>query len=129
LNYFNPWKISEALTSQTTIHHALRLHRLLRQLQDGLSADATKKLITGDLVHIGTADTLPTTKNPVIDAIASHAPLHLIPSSEKPKAGFYKKLYAFQGHRGTFYTGSACAGDYSSILWQFTEGILPLVAD
>jgi hypothetical protein len=77
-----------------------------------------------DLIRIWTAGTLPTTQNPVIDAFTSHTPLQLQHSPEDLKAGFYKGLYALQGHRDTYYTGSAWAGDYSSILWQFTDGIL-----
>jgi hypothetical protein len=45
-------------------------------------------------------------------------------STEELGKGFCKKLYALQGRRNTFYTGHAWAGDYSSMLWQFTKGIL-----
>jgi beta-cyclopiazonate dehydrogenase len=37
-----------------------------------LSADAAKKLITDDLIRIGTAGTLPMNRNPIIDAFTSH---------------------------------------------------------
>ncbi|KAH8797510.1 hypothetical protein F5882DRAFT_395906 [Hyaloscypha sp. PMI_1271] len=43
------------------------------------------------------------------------------------KKGFYSDLYALQGRHGTFWTGAAWAPDDSSLLWEFTEGILPLV--
>jgi hypothetical protein len=92
---------------------------------DKFSADDAKKMIADDLARIGGDGTELNGKIPTIDAFASHSPLQLHPSPESLKAGFYKKLYALQGHRNTFYTGHAWAGDYSSVLWQFTEGLLP----
>jgi hypothetical protein len=41
--------------------------------------------------------------------------------------GFYSDLYALQGRHGTYWTGAAWAPDGSSLLWAFTDTILPLV--
>lgn len=89
----------------------------------GLSEKDAKKLITKALKRVGNNGTVAQT--PVIEAFASHDKLQLWPSTEDLKAGFYKKLYALQGLRGTYYTGGAWASDYSSTLWQFTDAILP----
>jgi hypothetical protein len=43
------------------------------------------------------------------------------------KAGFYRKLYALQGRNRTFYTGAAFHTHDSSLLWQFTEALLPRI--
>lgn len=89
----------------------------------GFSAKEAKKLIVTGLKSVNNNGTLAQT--PVIEAFASHDSLQLWPSPEDLKAGFYKKLYALQGLRGTYWTGGAWASDYSSTLWQFTDAILP----
>jgi hypothetical protein len=88
---------------------------------DDFSADEARKMIVESIERI-------TGKTPTIDAFASHGPLQLHPSPESVQTGFYKRLYALQGQMNTFYTGHAWAGDYSSVLWQFTESILPSMA-
>lgn len=57
-----------------------------------------------------------------------HLGLHVAPDALR--AGFYKDLYALQGRRCTYYTGSAWASDYSPILWAYTEKrVLPHLMD
>ncbi|KAL2799032.1 FAD/NAD(P)-binding domain-containing protein [Aspergillus keveii] len=41
--------------------------------------------------------------------------------------GFYKKLYALQGHRSTYYTGYTFCTDYSPQLWNYTLSIVDLM--
>jgi hypothetical protein len=91
---------------------------------DCLSADDAKKLMLDDLANLGRAHLFNITKNPQIDPFTAHVPLQLHVDADAIKNGFYKDLYALQGHRNTFYTGAGWAGDYSSVLWQFTEGVL-----
>ncbi|KAI5365419.1 putative FAD/NAD(P)-binding domain superfamily [Septoria linicola] len=43
---------------------------------------------------------------------------------EELKAGFMQNLYALQGHRSTWYTGSLWATDFSSNVWAFTDTVL-----
>jgi hypothetical protein len=43
-------------------------------------------------------------------------------------AGFYTKLYALQGHRNTFWNGAAFQAHDSTLLWQYTETLLPQIA-
>ncbi|KAK9358011.1 hypothetical protein V1504DRAFT_442467 [Lipomyces starkeyi] len=42
-------------------------------------------------------------------------------------AGFYRKLCALQGHKRTWYTGAAFHTHDSSLLWEFTEELLPRI--
>lgn len=59
---------------------------------------------------------------------SSHTPYGLTVSADAIKNGFYSKLYALQGERNTFWTGAAFNAHDSSMLWVFTEGILPAIA-
>ena len=64
---------------------------------------------------------------PLIEVLSDHSPTQMRVSVDAIENGFYKDLYALQGLNGTFWTGAAWAPDDSSLLWAFTEGVLPLV--
>jgi hypothetical protein len=83
-------------------------------------------LVTSDIAAMDTAGTFPAS-TPLIEVLSNHSPTQMRVSADAIKNGFYKDLYALQGLRGTFWTGAAWAQDDSSLLWAFTEGILPLV--
>ncbi|KAM3475577.1 hypothetical protein MY5147_003677 [Beauveria neobassiana] len=59
-----------------------------------------------------------------------HAPYVLQVSARDIKDEFYKKLYALQGLRNTYWTGAAWKAQDSSLLWKFSEEIVlpPLIA-
>ena len=60
--------------------------------------------------------------------LVAHGPYTPMVSPEEIRNGFYKKLFALQGQKDTYYTGAAWVVQDSSILWRFTEEtILPLV--
>ncbi|KAE8381906.1 hypothetical protein BDV26DRAFT_278507 [Aspergillus bertholletiae] len=59
-----------------------------------------------------------------IVAYDSHTPYHVHVSSEAIQDGFYRRLYALQGHRNTFYSGAAFHAHDSGLLWRFTKGII-----
>lgn len=42
----------------------------------------------------------------------------------RAKDGFYRKLDALQGHRGTDYTGAALTAHESHLIWGFSEKLL-----
>ena len=65
---------------------------------------------------------------PGFAVFASHSPFELTVSPAAVRAGFYRKLYALQGRNRTFYTGAAFHTHDSSMLWQFTEALLPRLA-
>jgi hypothetical protein len=83
-------------------------------------------LITSAITAIGTAGTFPAS-TPLIEVLSNHSPIQMRVSVDAIEDGFYKDLYALQGLHGTFWTGAAWAPDDSSLLWAFTEGILPLI--
>jgi hypothetical protein len=62
-----------------------------------------------------------------IEVINNHTPIQLRVPAASISKGFYADLYALQGRHNTYWTGAAWAPDDSSLLWGFTEGILPLV--
>ena len=89
-----------------------------------LSDAAVKALIVESVLKLKAAGTLNTT-TPTFAAYDNHTPFELTVSKSAIEGGFYKKLYALQGQRHTWYTGAAFDTHDSSLLWQFTEGILP----
>jgi hypothetical protein len=72
----------------------------------------------------GTVDT----RTPEFAVFASHSPFELTVSPSAIKNGFYRELYGLQGRNRTFYTGAAFHTHDSSLLWQFTEALLPRIA-
>lgn len=64
---------------------------------------------------------------PTFAVYSSHSPFELTVPAAAISAGFYSKLYALQGQRNTFYTGAAFDTQDSSVLWQFTEALLPSI--
>ncbi|KAF2501410.1 FAD dependent oxidoreductase family protein [Lophium mytilinum] len=65
---------------------------------------------------------------PQFVAFASHTPFQLTVPADAIKSGFYSKLYALQGQKQTFYTGAAFHAYDSSLLWRFTEDLLPKIS-
>jgi hypothetical protein len=59
---------------------------------------------------------------------SSHSPFELTVSPDDIAGGFYRQVNALQGHRHTYYNGGAFHTHDSSLLWQFTEGLLPRIA-
>jgi hypothetical protein len=57
-------------------------------------------------------------------AFNPHVPFELTVSVEAIRNGFYRELYALQGLRDTWYTGASWHTHDSSMLWEFTEGIV-----
>ncbi|KUJ18812.1 FAD/NAD(P)-binding domain-containing protein [Mollisia scopiformis] len=86
-----------------------------------------ESLILSDLTAMSSAGTFPAS-SPSIEVLSNHTPLGLRVTADSIAAGFYANLYALQGLKGTFYTGLAWAGDYTSVLWTFTDALLPGIA-
>ncbi|TVY18911.1 Beta-cyclopiazonate dehydrogenase [Lachnellula arida] len=63
--------------------------------------------------------------NPEFAVYSSHTPFALTVPPSAIAGGFYKSLYSLQGERHTWYTGAAFHTHDSSLLWQFTEALLP----
>jgi NAD(P)-binding Rossmann-like domain len=56
-----------------------------------------------------------------------HSPYRLYASVSDIRNGFYKNLYALQGVSNTFWTGAAWLTHDSSLIWGFTEALLPSI--
>ncbi|CAI7574847.1 unnamed protein product [Penicillium pancosmium] len=90
------------------------------------TAEDAKELIRSDLKRMSKTGVYPT-KEPEIAAFASHSPETLIVSTDDVRNGFYRKLYALQGHQSTFYTGYTFCTDYSTPLWNYTSSVLDMM--
>ncbi|KAH8758856.1 hypothetical protein BGZ57DRAFT_995365 [Hyaloscypha finlandica] len=86
----------------------------------------TETLINSDISLLQKSGTVPACRATIV-VINNHTPIQMRVPADSIKKGFYSDLYALQGRHGTFWTGAAWAPDDSSLLWEFTEGILPLV--
>jgi hypothetical protein len=91
-----------------------------------LSDDQVKQDIIASVRRLHTAGTLNTT-TPEFAVFSSHSPFEFTVPSSAIQAGFYGKINALQGHRQMFYSGAAFHTQDSSLLWQFTEALLPRV--
>jgi hypothetical protein len=100
--------------------------KVLYGSQTPISSDLVKKDILASIQRLKTAGTLNTT-TPEFAVFASHAPFQFSVSAEAIKSGFYRQLSALQGHRNMFFSGAAFHTQDSSLLWQFTESLLPRV--
>lgn len=57
---------------------------------------------------------------------SSHSPFYLQARPEDIKTGIYKKLYALQGLRNTYWTGASWRAQDSSDIWRYSENeVLP----
>ncbi len=90
-----------------------------------LPDEQVRTLIVDSVLRIGTAGTLNTTTPLEFAAYRSHTPFELTVSREAIRGGFYRELDALQGKRRTWYTGAAFHTHDSSLLWEFTEGLIP----
>jgi hypothetical protein len=69
----------------------------------------------------------PPSSGPKFVAFANHGPYELTVPVTAIANGFYQELYGLQGNRNTWYTGAAWHAQDSSLLWQFTEALLPAI--
>jgi hypothetical protein len=84
-------------------------------------------LIVEAIGRLQAAGTLPPTQPTFVD-YAAHTPCELTVSASDIAGGFYHSLYALQGHRSTFWNGAAFHVHDSSLLWRYTETLLPAIA-
>ncbi|KAL6716094.1 hypothetical protein ACLMJK_005660 [Lecanora helva] len=92
-----------------------------------LTDDQVKADILAEIKRLDTAGTIvnsTSSSTPEFAVFSSHSPFELTVTSEAIKGGFYKKLYALQGQRNTYYTGAAFHVHDSALLWRFTEELM-----
>jgi hypothetical protein len=89
-----------------------------------LSDRLVRANIAADLDRLRTAGTAPV-RLERFEIFRGHNPFELTVDPQDIAAGFYRRLYALQGRNHTFYNGAAFHTHDSSLLWQFTERLLP----
>ena len=92
-----------------------------------LTADRVKADILTSIKRIQHARGINATSPPEFVAFENHTPFNMMVSNEAIQGGFYDRLNKLQGRRHTFYTGAAFQSQDSSVLWQFTERLLPTI--
>jgi hypothetical protein len=93
-----------------------------------LPDDVVKADIVAGIQRLAASGTFPGMTFGGFQAFSSHAPFEMMVSSRDISAGFYTQLNALQGHNRTFYTGAAMQTNDSSLIWRFTEELLPQIA-
>ena len=82
-------------------------------------------ILAGSGVAAATVRTVPLGD---LEIFRSHVPFELTVGTADIAAGFYRSLGALQGRNHTYYTGAAFHTHDSSLLWRFTEALLPRIA-
>lgn len=86
-----------------------------------------RQAIIADIQRLRSAGTFPVTFKG-FEIFSNHAPFQLMVQSADIAGGFYKALNSLQGRNNTFYTGAAFQTNDSSLIWSFTEALLPKIA-
>lgn len=92
-----------------------------------LGVDGAQELVRTSLANLIEAGTVEDgdIDDLVFAAFVDHGPMHLRASAEDITGGFIQELYALQGQRSTWYTGGAWSVQYTTILWDYNEVLLP----
>lgn len=86
-----------------------------------LSGEEAKANIIAGLERLHQVGTFNKTSKPEIFIFSNHSPFQLNVPARDIAEGFYRKLYALQGKRQTYYTGAAFHTHDSSLIWGYTE--------
>jgi hypothetical protein len=92
---------------------------------NALPDDVIKANIVADIERLKA--TYPDLKFGGFQAFTNHTPFQMMVSSEEIADGFYARLNALQGRQNTFFNGAAFQTNDSSLIWEFTEGLLPQI--
>jgi hypothetical protein len=102
--------------------------KVLYGSRTSIPSELVKKDIIASIKRLKPAGTLNAT-TPEFAVFASHSPFQFSVSAEAIKSGFYRQLSGLQGHRNMFFSGAAFHTQDSSLLWQFTESLLPSIVE
>lgn len=91
-----------------------------------LPNEQVKADILASLKRLETAGTI-SSATPEFAVFSGHVPFEFTVSASAIENEFYDKLNGLQSYRKTFYTGATFDTQDSSLLWQFTEALLPLI--
>lgn len=92
-----------------------------------LSDTTIQQAIASSVQRIASAGTYPLEFGG-FDIFSNHAPFQLGVTGAQIAGGYYNVLNSLQGRNNTFYNGAAFQTNDSSLIWQFTEGLLPQIA-
>lgn len=129
-NHLDLYKdLSYGLKLESTGPEGSQLFRALLEATYTINADEAKHLIQKRLEALQLAGTFDTgidkgSCDVEFKAFVDHNSIFWRQPPDELKAGFMQKLYALQGHRSTWYTGSLWATDFSSNVWAFTDTVL-----
>ncbi|KAL7623782.1 hypothetical protein AAE478_005335 [Parahypoxylon ruwenzoriense] len=93
-----------------------------------LTEDEIKSDVTNVIGRLRAATNSTVTSPPDYIEFKSHTPFKLVVSAESLTNGFYDQLEGLQGYRGTWYTGAAMISHDVSIIWNYTQALLPELA-
>ena len=96
--------------------------------QNWLPDVAVKCIMNEQLNKVAGSGIFPGMKFDGIETFSSHAPFNMMVSPGDIAGGFYSKLNGLQGHNRTYYTSAAFQTNDSSLIWRFTQGLLPGIA-
>lgn len=106
----------------------------LHHVKYGSSVPLTDNEVRANMIagiqQLATAGSFPVQLDPhePLAVFSSHSPFELTVGAQDIASGFYRSLYGLQGRNNTFYNGATFHTHDSSLLWQFTEGLLPQIA-
>ena len=85
--------------------------------------------IDASLDRLRAAGTLPDSPKPPTgySIISSHTPYEVYVTPSQIAKGFYRKLFALQGKKNTYWTGAAFVTHDSTLIWKYTETLLPAI--
>lgn len=122
------------LKIQSTGPEGSRLFRVLLETTYVISEDEAKDLIRHKLATLKAAGTFDSDDGNTtasaescdveFKAFVNHNSILWRLPAEDLRAGFMQKLYALQGRRSTWYTGSLWSTDFASNVWAFTDTVL-----
>ena len=92
-----------------------------------LSDTTIQQAIASSVQRIASAGTYPLEFDG-FDVFSNHAPFQIGVTGAQIAGGYYKVLNSLQGRNNTFYNGAAFQTNDSSLIWQFTEALLPQIA-
>ena len=107
------------------------LFRVFVVTDTDLNVDGAQELVRDNLASMIEAGTVESgdIEDLVFVAFADHGPMHLRASAEDLAEGFIQDLYALQGRRSTWYTGAAWSVQFTTLVWEFNEALLPKLLD
>ena len=94
--------------------------------QEPLPNPAVEVLIQLQVESLSRAGTYPA-RFEGFQIFSNHSPFQLGVTGEQIGAGFYTQMNSLQGRHNTYYNGAAFQTNDSSLIWQFTEELLPQI--